>query len=139
MTENERKKDYLKQYIDNVRAAKRIEVQIEEVRRNKMLPSFSIDGMPHGNVKKDLSDYAAAIDELENKLITTRYRKIKIYTDIFYRIERLEKENEKEILTKRYINGYKWERIAYEMGYGYRQILRMHGMALSRFDLKDVI
>ncbi|MEG2101428.1 MAG: DUF1492 domain-containing protein [Flavobacterium sp.] len=136
MTENECKKNYLKKYIDYEKAEKRIEFQIEELRRNKMNPSLNIDGMPHGSNTRDLSDYISELDGLERTLLNARCEKIAVYTEIFTQIEMLNNEKERSVLTFRYINNYKWERIACEMGYSNRQVSRIHDIAIRHFNIK---
>jgi len=133
--DNEIKKEYLNRYIDCKRASKRIEEQIEELKTNKMFPSMVISGMPSAHSKSDLSDYIVKLDELISELIRARYKKINTYTEIFKQIEIIDDENEKEVLTLKYINGYKWEFIADEMNYSCRQIHNIHRNALSKFIL----
>lgn len=38
-----------------------------------------------------------------------------------------------EILTRRYLLGQTWEKIAVEMGYSYRHVTKLHGYALKNF------
>lgn len=109
--ENELKKEYLRSYIPAVNAARRIEEEIEQLRADKMAPALVMDDMPHAHDQKDLSDYAAKLDELERKLIKARYKRIDLYAEIFADIERLEDETEKTVLTYRYLRRYSWEKI----------------------------
>ena len=109
--ENELKKEYLRSYTPAVSAARRIEVEIEQLRADKMAPALVMDDMPHAHDQKDLSDYAAKLDELERKLIKASYERIDLYAEIFADIERLEDENEKAVLTYRYLRRYSWEKI----------------------------
>ena len=60
-------------YQKEKRRVRRLEEQLEELRRNKMSPSVTNDGMPHGTDKKDLSDYAVKVDEIEQELVAARY------------------------------------------------------------------
>ena len=39
---------------------------------------------------------------------------------------------ERELMELRYISGYTWERIAVEMSYSYRHIVRLHGKILQK-------
>lgn len=39
---------------------------------------------------------------------------------------------EQELMELRYLNGYTWERIAVEMHYSFRQVLRLHGEILLK-------
>lgn len=39
---------------------------------------------------------------------------------------------QRQLLELRYINGYTWERVAVEMNYTHRHVIRMHGEALKK-------
>lgn len=107
MNNNDLKKAYLQSYIPSINAAKRIEEEIEQLRLDKMMPSVIMDDMPHAHNKTDLSDYMAKLDELINKLIAARYKRIDLYAEIFANIEKMENETEREVLTYRYLRRYK--------------------------------
>ena len=87
---NDLKKAYLQSYIPSINAAKRIEEEIEQLRLDKMMPSVIMDDMPHAHNKTDLSDYMAKLDELINKLIAARYKRIDLYAEIFADIEKMD-------------------------------------------------
>lgn len=95
MNNNDLKKAYLQSYIPSINAAKRIEEEIEQLRLDKMMPSVIMDDMPHAHNKTDLSDYMAKLDELINKLIAARYKRIDLSSirnmerkQLFYRLRR---------------------------------------------------
>lgn len=135
LTENEKKKLFLKSYLRDKQAVRRIEEQLAELRLSKLSPGMSMgDGMPHGSDMRDLSDYAAKVDELERELIQKRYDRICSFRKVQTAIEELEDETEKDLLTYRYLNGMKWEEIAVKMGYSWKHIHRIHAVALK--DLK---
>lgn len=135
MTENEKKKEFLMSYQKEKRRVRRLEEQLEELRRNKMSPSVVNDGMPHGTDKKDLSDYAVKVDEIEQDLISARYSRICAFQDVQRRIEAMENEREKDLLTYRYIRGMKWEEVAVRMDYSWRKVHYLHGDALEHFKI----
>ena len=133
--ENEKKKEYLWEYQRAKRQLERLEEELAELRLDKMCPSVIQDGMPHASGGGDLSGYAARVDALERKILKARYKRIQRFKEIRDRIERLEDENEKDVLVYRYIRGMKWEDIAVKMNIGYRHVLRMHGKALENFKM----
>ena len=136
LTENEKKKLFLKSYLRDKQAVRRIEEQLSELRLSKLSPGMSIgDGMPHGSDMRDLSDYAAKVDELERELIQARYDRIQSFRKVQAAIEELEDEAEKDLLTYRYLRGMKWEEIAVKMGYTWRHTIRVHGHALENFKM----
>ena len=138
--ENEKKKEYLKSYLPLVKAAKRLEEELEELRASKMFPSMGCDGMPHGSGGGDMSDYIIKLDAVMSRLIKARYARIERYSDIFTDIERMEDEQEKEVLSYRYLKGYNWEKICDLTGYSWKQMHRIHARALKNFKIgKDDI
>lgn len=135
---NEKKKEYLNQYLECVRAVRRIESQIEELRINVMCPSLHVSDMPRANAGQgDLSDYIVKEHRLIDEMIRLRYKRIETYTDIFRRIEMIEKEDERAVLTLRYIRGMKWEEIAVNVHVEWAQVHRIHAKALRNFELPE--
>ena len=47
----------------------------------------------------------------------------------------MENEDEQRVLRLRYIRGLKWEEVAVEMGYSWKQIHRIHSSALTNFKM----
>lgn len=126
---------YLKKCTLAQQSVKHLEQDIAQCRSERMSIYHIMDGMPHANDHKDLSDYAAKLDELEKKLIKARHERIVIYTDIFDILENVENESYKELLAYRYLRGYTWERIADEMKYSVAQIHRIHNKALKELEM----
>ncbi|MBP3701708.1 MAG: sigma-70 family RNA polymerase sigma factor [Lachnospiraceae bacterium] len=139
MTEtNQRKKDYLDEYLNSKRAIARLELQLEEVRASKLYPSaIGGDGMPKGSSKSDLSAYAAAVDDLERKIKKEKQIRLELLDKIRDAIESMGNEDEKDLLHYRYIKGWSWGHIADQMGYGYRNVIKIHGKALGNFKIPE--
>ena len=133
---NEEKKAYLQSYKQYRQTARRLEEQLEELRLNEMLPSLAMSDMPSAHNQKDLSDYMAKYDELVSEIIRLRYEAVKRFEEIRQQVELLEDENEKMVLTLRYLRNYAWERICVEMNYSWMQIHRFHARALQDFKIK---
>ena len=141
VSENDRKKEYLRSYRQHVRRINRINAEIAELRSMKLHPSMKPDdGMPHGSGGQgDLSGYAAELDEMIRELIEERYLRIKTYQAIACQIKRMKSRNESDVLFYRYIKAMDWWDIAELMGFSERQIYRIHGKALVHFEIpKDV-
>lgn len=133
--EIETKKEYLRGYGRAVRQMERSEVKIAEMRMNKICPSVNNDGMPHAHSNSDLSGYAALLDEEERRYMKARYERIRICRDISDKIERMDNEDEKDVLMYRYIKLMKWEDICVKMGLSWRRIHYIHNDALKHFKL----
>lgn len=134
--ENEKKKEYLKRYHVAELAEKEIQEEIDDLRMNKMFPALIQDGMPHGSSCMDLSEYAAQLDELLTELKDQMEQRIRIRREITQRIEAMQDETEKTVLRLRYIHWLQWEQIAERMGYGWTQVHRIHGRALTNFKME---
>ena len=117
MSENDRKKEYLRSYRQHVRRIHRINAEIAELREMKVSPGMKAnDGMPHGSGGQgDLSGYVANVEEMIKELIEERHLRIKTYQEIAKRIKKLKSENEKDVLFYRYISGLDWWEIAEKM------------------------
>lgn len=135
MTENEKKKEFLRRYRRAVRREQEILDEIQRLRADKMFPSVCNDGIPRGSSQTDLSDYMAEIDAAIEDLKEERLERIKIYRGIEMRIRRMKNEDEQEVLRLKYIKGMNLETVAEKMDYGYRTILDIHGKALKNFEI----
>lgn len=100
-----------------------------------MYPSSNNDGMPHGSNQSDLSSYAAVLQEKEEELYKEGVKQVQTYKDIAYRINKLENENERDVMFYRYIKGYDFWEIAKLMDYSENWILKMHGKALEKIKI----
>lgn len=130
---NEEKKQYLRRYQAAKRRAKRIQEEIDALRSSETSPVGLGDGLPHGSGTSDLSGYAARLDELMRELEAEREMQMVTYHEIWNQVKKISNATEQEVLTRRYLIGQSWEKIAVEMHYSYRQIIRIHGAALQHF------
>ncbi len=135
MTENEKKKWYLRGYERAIRQMQRSELRIRELRLNRICPAVIADRMPHASGGSDLSDFAAELDREERKYMKARYLRVKLCREIMDKIERLPNEDEKDVLAFRYIKLMKWEDICVEMGFSWKQVHRIHSKALTDFKM----
>ena len=131
--ENEKKKKFLNSYPKARRDVERLEEQLEELRANKMSLKVVNDGMPKGSGTSDLSAYAARMDELERSLIEKRYIRIQEFAKVQDAIEEMEDDQEKLLLTYRYLRGMTWERVAEKMNYSWQHVHKIHARALQNF------
>lgn len=134
--ENEKKKEYLRQYGCALRAERAIEEEIQQVRLDKMFPALVQDGMPRGSGgNSDLSDFAVKVDELLADLKKQAERRVTLRKEIIRKIEQMEDETEKLVLRLRYIHLKSWETISVELNYTYHHVLKLHGKALKNFEV----
>lgn len=132
---NEEKKQYLRRYQVAKRRVGLIQEEIEELRSSKTSPVGLGDGMPRGSGTSDLSGYAARLDELLRELEAEKELQMVTYREIRQQIGMVPDAIEQEILSRRYLIGQSWEKIAVEMKYSYRHVTKLHGHALNHFEI----
>ena len=133
MTENEKKKTYLKSYRESVKREQEILEEIQRLRMDKMFPSVANDGMPKGGGHSDLSDYMVKLDRQIQALKKERLERVKIQEGIDRGIRRMSDADEQRVLRLRYIKGMKCEAIAVDMGYSWQHVHKIHARALNNF------
>ena len=85
-------------------------------------------GNPVENAYCCLADYSAEEERLLQELISVRQRAEKLIASVPDQAQR-------EVLTRRYIIGQRWEDIAECMSYSRRRITQLHGIALKNISL----
>ena len=79
-----------------------------------------------------LADYEAEADRLLQGMNTARQRVEKLIASVPDQAQR-------EVLTRRYIIGQRWEDIAESMNYSLRRVYQLHGYALQNIALNCTI
>ena len=134
--ENEQKKNYLRQYIVLSRKEQELEEEIEALRQRYIGRAITYSNTPKGSGNgSDLSDYAAQVDGLLDKLMRRQREAVQAYREIEEKIEQLGDEREKEVLRLRYLRNLPWEEIAKAIGYELTNTYHIHGLALQHFPL----
>ena len=129
--ENEAKKQFLRKYQSLLRKEKHLEREIESIRSRYTGQAITYSDMPHGTDQRDLSDYAAEVDDLLRDLEATKWQAIHQYHLIASSIEDMDDIKEQELMRLKYLMGYTWEEVSDEMVLDLRWIYRLHGRALS--------
>ena len=111
MTENDKKKEFLRRYRECERREQEILEEIQRLRMDKMFPSSVNDGMPKGRQQSDLSDYVVLLDEQIDRLKQERLKKARTREQIDLAIRRMENPDEQRVLRLRYLWGLNWKEI----------------------------
>lgn len=129
-------KEFLLQYQNMKRRIQSIEYVIEELETQAASISINMDGMPHGTDTSDKTGrLAAAIVDKQEDLADLREEAFDVMNVVNGVISRVPNEEQKLLLTMRYINGYTWERIAVEMDFTYQWVAGpLHGTALQEVE-----
>lgn len=133
-------KEYLLQYQQIQREIEDIDRRMAQVRLKYAAPSaINYSDMPKAhNSNHDLSDYVAKMDELTDYMISKYNRLRGIEIDIYMRVDRMENQQERELLRYRYIDGMTWTKIADALGTTERNVYFIHGRALRHFPMDNI-
>ncbi len=125
-------KQYLRQYIDcddriksKIRHIKRLEERVTGA-------SFSFGGKVNTSLNNDsvariIESYVDMQKELECDVIKLKETQKKVISII----NSIENNIQKSVLERYYIENLTFEQVAVDINYSYRQICRIHGMALQ--------
>ena len=89
-------------------------------------------GNPMENAYCQLADYNTEADRLFREFTAARKRTEELISSVPDSVQR-------EVLTRRYIIGQRWEEIAESMNYSLRRIYQLHGYALKNIALNFTI
>ena len=135
MTTGEKKK-YLAQYRDNAREIAR---SLEDIKKwNSIAEGTQSPGCTSGSGGNNINRQQFAVEMiigLKNKMEKQIAERIKLKDEIVTVIGNVKDHRLQLILHYRYIDGWKFEKIAVEMNYSYMQICRIHGKALKEIML----
>lgn len=126
-----------KEYLQQIeKCDKQINEKLEEVRRikelaTKITTTLRTDAAGGGGNGDKIGDAVAKIVTLEEEITRDVDRYIDLKREIGAIIDAVEDTDEQTVLVKRYINYEKWEQIALEMGFTYRNVCYIHGDALK--------
>lgn len=136
--ENEAKKQYLLRYRQ---AEREVQLLMEEKERllalaTKVTPSLS--GEAHGSGGGDRVGTATEkIIQCEEEINRAVDRAVDLRNEIKGAIATVPDWKLREILTRRYILGQKWEQVAWEMSLEFRWVRRLHGRAIAILTLES--
>lgn len=128
-------KEYLLRYRTALREAMDTQQRITQLRLQYSAPSaINYTDMPRApSVEHDMSDYISKYEDLMQTLISKYSACLGIMADIIARLDRMEKQDERELLRYRYIDFLSWRQIADRLGTVERNVYFIHGRALRNF------
>lgn len=132
-------KEYLKQYEDAERIARRLKREYEDELNyiDSIKSPIDTDGTPHGSgisriVEQRALRLVERIDRYRDAETAAREKKHQVF-DLIWNVPGLKGD----ILYERYINLRKWEEVADTVHLSLRQVHNLHGQVL--YELKDCI
>lgn len=96
--------------------------------------NYDKDPVQGGSRKDSMADSVAKYVDMERELNKRTDGLIDLRHKIIGEINQLKDPNHIRLLMLRYVDGHTFERIACEMNYSFRQVLRIHGSALQEFE-----
>ena len=133
-------KEYLQQYKAIQREIDDLDHRMAQLRLKYAAPSaIDYSDMPRAhNTEHDLSDYVAKMDEMTDYMIR-KYTKLRaVEVNIYMQVDRMEKQEERELLRYRYIDDMKWKEIAEKLNTSERNVHFIHGRALRHFEVPNI-
>lgn len=126
-------KDYLLQYKLMTARIERAEQDLKDIREERAAISVNLDGMPRGTeISERTAKLAVKIADMEGELIEMRSEAWSIRMDIIRTLGKLRNPVHLNLLHFRYIDGYKWEKVAVELNYSYQWVAEtLHQNALD--------
>lgn len=134
--EKELKKAYLKGYEKTVRQMERSGRMMDEIRSSYICSSVINDGMPHAHNHSDLSSYAVLLEQEEKRYDRYKDKCAKKRNELIDEIGKLGNEEEKYVLTCRYVWLMRWHDICAAMGYSLQHVYRIHARALGNLKMR---
>jgi DNA-directed RNA polymerase specialized sigma subunit len=131
-----------KQYLTQISVYdKRINTKLSEIfKLRTLLQSITVcskeDVVQTSGSKDKLGDSIAKIVDLENEINDLVDEMVVTRKFIIEQIENMENYNENNVLYLKYVLGMSFEEVAENMNYSVRQVIRIHGYALSNFEKK---
>ena len=129
------KKHWLSRYQSINRQVKSKLDEIERLRslETKITPTLS-DMPKSGGINNKIELVTERIDEIERQMSDELKMLVDTRAEIEAAIQEIDEAVYRELLERRYIYGEHWERIAVNMNYDSRGVLRLHGKALAEIN-----
>lgn len=127
-------KDYLEQYKEADRLAKRLEAEyMKELEMIDAVRSTAdLDGLPHGTgIKKSVEDRAVRLADKAAEWKMAELDALHIRQEIFETINRVGGE-ESEVLFERYINLLKWRAVCVQVHWSWSKVDALHKSGLEK-------
>ena len=135
MNDTKQAKAYLWRVRDAERELKRLEEEYEQAKADILhlkAMEYNKDKVSNSRIG-DLSDAIAALEGYAERIAKRWGKLIALREDAKARIEQIEDGRYRDVLVRRYLQGQSWEWIAAGMGYEFRYMLKLHGLALVAF------
>ena len=126
-------KEYLQQYRN---AEDSINAKLDQIHKLRELATKTTQTLTADNVQSSgsndkISAIVSKIVDMENEVDAEIDKLHDVKKHVQEVISAVPNAKQRAVLTRRYINGYTWERIAVELNISYQWVCELHGRALQ--------
>ena len=125
---------FLRRYREAVRQEDTLLQEIEALRCQAARVTQALTGMPGGGDGQAIPRAVEQILEAQEKLQAQAARTAESRTQVAAAIDGVTDPLRRDILTRRYILGQRWERIAADQNFTLRRVLQLHRSAVEGLD-----
>ena len=126
---------WLRRYREAVQREETLAQEIEALRCQAARVTQALTGMPGGGDGQALPRAVERIMETQMLLAAEAVRAVNVHDQVKAAIDTVPDPLRRDILTRRYILGQRWERIAADNDLVMRQVFRLHHRAVESLDL----
>ena len=129
---------FLRRYRDAQRTMRRCMEELEQLRSEAASVSQALSGMPSGGGDGQAIPRAVErIDDAESRLVSAYGAALSELNRVKTAIDTVPDPLRLDILTRRYILGQRWERIAADLDRDLRWVLRLHHRAVDELTIES--
>lgn len=126
---------FLRRYREAVQQEDTILQEIEALRCQAARVTQALTGMPGGGDGQAIPRAVERLLEAQEKLQDQAARTAESHAQVEAAIDRVADPMRRDILTRRYILGQRWERIAADRGFTLRRVLQLHRSTVDRMEI----
>ncbi len=126
---------WLRRYREAVQREETLAQEIEALRCQAARVTQALTGMPGGGDGQALPRAVERIMETQMLLAAEAVRAVNVHDQVKAAIDGVADPLRRDILTRRYILGQRWERIAADQNFTLRRVLQLHRSTVDRMEI----
>lgn len=126
---------WLRRYREAVQREETLAQEIEALRTQAARVTQALTGMPGGGDGQAIPRSVERIMETQMLLAAEAVRAVNVHDQVKAAIDGVTDPLRRDILTRRYILGQRWERIAADNNFTLRRVLQLHHSTVDRMEI----
>lgn len=126
---------WLRRYREAVQREETLAQEIEALRCQAARVTQALTGMPGGGDGQAIPRAVERIMETQMLLAAEAVRAVNVHDQVKAAIDGVTDPLRRDILTRRYILGQRWERIAADNNFTLRRVLQLHHSTVDRMEI----